>query len=80
MPLHEYICQDCDARFESITSSAKADEVACPMCRSTGTRRLISVIAGVGGRTVSGIMDSGYLPGASGGGGCCGGAGGCACR
>ncbi len=76
MPLHEYLCQDCQARFEAITSAARADQVACPMCRGVQTRRLISVIAGVGGRS-SGALDSGYASGPAGG--CCGGAGGCAC-
>ncbi|HLI55519.1 MAG TPA: zinc ribbon domain-containing protein [Actinomycetota bacterium] len=76
MPLHEYLCQDCQARFEAITAVSRADEVACPMCRSVQTRRLISVIAGVGGRS-SGAFDSGYASAPSGG--CCGGAGGCAC-
>lgn len=79
MPLHEYLCRDCDTRFESLTSTAKADQATCPMCRSADTRRMISVIAGVGNRTVSGIMDTGRLPEPRGGGGCCGGAGGCAC-
>jgi putative FmdB family regulatory protein len=76
MPLHEYLCQDCRARFESITTRALADEVTCPRCRSAQTRRLISVIAGVGSR--GGFEPSGYAPAPSSG-GCCGGAGGCAC-
>ncbi|GAC1370577.1 MAG: hypothetical protein NVSMB32_14950 [Actinomycetota bacterium] len=78
MPLHEYLCQDCQDHFEVIISTAKADQVPCPACRSLETRRLISVIAGVGGRSSS---SGGYAasPG-DGGGGCCGGAGGCACR
>lgn len=75
MPLHEYLCQICEERFEAITSSAKADEVCCPVCASAETRRLISVIAGVGGRSAMGF---GAAPAPSGG--CCGGAGGCACH
>lgn len=75
MPLHEYLCQDCNQRFEALTSSAKADQVACPTCASATTRRLISVIAGVGGRSETGF--GGYASAPSGG--CCGGAGGCAC-
>lgn len=77
MPLHEYVCQDCRSQFEVITSSAKADEVPCLMCHSLQTRRLISVIAGVGGRSSD---SGGYQPSGGGAGGCCGGAGGCACR
>ena len=77
MPLHEYLCQVCDERFEAITSSAKADQVRCPVCASQQTRRLISVIAGVGGRS-SAAFGSSPAP-APMGGGCCGGGGGCAC-
>ena len=73
MPLHEYLCHECEARFEVITPAAKADEVRCPMCRSVETRRLISVIAGVGGRT-SGASAPAAVPS----GGCCGGSCGCA--
>ena len=75
MPLHEYLCHGCEARFEAITSAANADAVACPMCHSAETRRLISVIAGVGGRSSGGFMPSSG-PSASGG-GCCGGSCGC---
>lgn len=72
MPIHDYLCQDCNQRFEALTSSAKADQVACPTCASVTTRRLISVIAGVGGRAEMGFASAPS-------GGCCGGAGGCAC-
>ena len=73
MPLHEYLCHECESRFEAITPAAKADDVRCPMCRSVQTRRLISVIAGVGGRT-SGASAPAAVPS----GGCCGGSCGCA--
>jgi len=72
MPLHEYLCHGCEARFEAITAAAKADEVRCPMCRSVETRRLLSVIDGVGGRT------SGAFASPAPSGGCCGGSCGCA--
>ncbi|HYR62962.1 MAG TPA: zinc ribbon domain-containing protein [Actinomycetota bacterium] len=74
MPLHEYLCHECEARFEAITPSAKADSVACPMCHAAQTRRLISVIAGIGRGSSAGPAPSG------GGGGCCGGSCGCASR
>jgi putative FmdB family regulatory protein len=84
MPLHEYLCHTCDGRFEAITSSAKADSVACPMCQSAETRRLISVIAGIGRGSSSGPapktpMGSPIGMG-MGGGGCCGGSCGCGSR
>jgi putative FmdB family regulatory protein len=49
MPLHEYECQTCEARFDRLTTLAGADEVACARCGSTEVRRLLSVIAGLGG-------------------------------
>jgi putative FmdB family regulatory protein len=79
MPLHEYLCHTCDGRFEAITSSAKADAVACPKCHSAETRRLISVIAGIGRGSSSGPAPMSPM-GMGGGGGCCGGSCGCASR
>jgi putative FmdB family regulatory protein len=80
MPLHEYLCHECDGRFEAITTSAKADAVACPTCHSAETRRLISVIAGIG-RSSPGSSAASMGPmGMGGGGGCCGGSCGCASR
>ena len=80
MPLHEYLCHACDGRFEAITSSAKADSVACPMCQSEQTRRLISVIAGIGRGSSSGPAPMGPMGMGMGGGGCCGGSCGCGSR
>ena len=81
MPLHEYLCHECDGRFEAITTSAKADAVACPTCHSADTRRLISVIAGIGrgSSPASSAAPMGPM-GMGGGGGCCGGSCGCASR
>jgi putative FmdB family regulatory protein len=77
MPLHEYLCQTCDARFEALTSPAGADAVACPTCESDQTRRLISVIAGIGrGATTSSSPMGMGVPS----GGCCGGSCGCGHR
>jgi len=84
MPLHEYLCHECDGRFEAITTSAKADTVACPTCHSAETRRLISVIAGIGRGSSPGSSAAPTGPmgmgGGMGGGGCCGGSCGCASR
>lgn len=71
MPVYEYVCQDCDDRFDTLVRNLDAaDAVTCSGCESTNVRRLISAFA-VSGRddplTVS--------PTASGG--CCGGSCGC---
>lgn len=71
MPLYEYRCADCDARFEKLTSFEKADNgIRCPECGGTHPRRLISVFAS--------FSPSGEASTTSTGGGCaCGGA--CSC-
>ena len=50
MPIYEYVCKSCDARFEQLQrtmSSAGDDEarVKCPSCGSTRTARALSVFA-----------------------------------
>jgi putative FmdB family regulatory protein len=74
MPLFEYRCADCDARFERLTRREQADAATCPECGSTQSRRLLSVFA-----TFSPSAGDGpVLPTASSGGGCgCGGS--CSC-
>lgn len=51
MPIYEYVCQDCQARFETIISAAKADTVVCPTCQGK-TRRLMSAPFGVRGEAM----------------------------
>ena len=53
MPLYEYRCEECAARFEQRRSMADADKVAvCPVCASLLTTRVISAAAWIGnGRT-----------------------------
>ncbi|NPV07184.1 MAG: zinc ribbon domain-containing protein [Anaerolineae bacterium] len=46
MPLYEYACQTCGARFERVCSAARADEpAACQSCGGTEVRRLLSRFA-----------------------------------
>jgi putative FmdB family regulatory protein len=49
MPLYEYGCPSCDARFDRLVSMAEADDANCPRC-GAHAKRLLSVIAGLGGR------------------------------
>jgi putative FmdB family regulatory protein len=48
MPLYEYVCRDCEKRFEEfVLGDAKP---RCPECRSPRLRKLLSVFAvGSGG-------------------------------
>lgn len=73
MPLYEYRCNDCNARFDTLVRTATATEdVTCQACDSANVRRLVSGFATVGG------YDDEYVPRqASSGGGCCGGSCGC---
>ena len=47
MPIFEYECQDCGARFELIAASraAKPDSPECPECQGTRTAAMVSACA-----------------------------------
>lgn len=53
MPLFEYRCRECDARFEKIVPGSNRDDVECPHCGTEKAERQISTFAtnsgGVGG-------------------------------
>jgi len=76
MPVYEYVCKDCDTRFDSLVRHHdQADSVDCRACSSSNVRRLVSGFATPGG------YDDEFVPrqsaGNGGGGGCCGGSCGC---
>ncbi|HEX6508773.1 MAG TPA: zinc ribbon domain-containing protein [Chloroflexota bacterium] len=72
MPLYEYVCNDCDDKFDKLVRSfSAADEVSCESCSSDNVRRVASTFAAVGG------LDDPITPLQSSGGGCCGGSCGC---
>jgi putative FmdB family regulatory protein len=75
MPIYEYICEDCQTRFEKIVFN-KQQEIACPKCAGKRNAIQLSVFsAGTAPANGSSVKSSG---GFSGGGSCCG--GGCACH
>ena len=74
MPLYEYACPDCSARFEKLVR-AWGDAVSCPKCASPSVERLLSTFAMAGGAAAK---PQGAPVMAGGGGGCCG--GGCRCH
>jgi putative FmdB family regulatory protein len=45
MPLYEYYCSDCQARFELLVGHQHADEVVCTKCHGEKTRRLLSMFS-----------------------------------
>jgi putative FmdB family regulatory protein len=56
MPIYEYVCQDCQQRFEALRSMADSDKaIPCEYCGSDQTQRAISVFfAQSGGRGIAG--------------------------
>lgn len=53
MPLYEYICQQCQKRFDALRPMSRADDaIACPYCGSTETWRAISLFSALGSEGV----------------------------
>jgi putative FmdB family regulatory protein len=44
MPIHEYICQNCNLRFDYLVRALK-ESIACPRCKHKDLKRLISTFA-----------------------------------
>ncbi len=50
MPLYEFRCPDCGARFEKLVRTATAQgSIMCPTCRSARVERQFSTFASGGG-------------------------------
>lgn len=64
MPIYEYLCSDCQTKFDALRSMKEADSpIRCNNCKSIHTSRLLSVFfAQSGGQAIAG----------SNGGGCAG--------
>ena len=46
MPVYEYICQECENRFEKRVGFSEADrDQECPACGSSHSRKQISMFA-----------------------------------
>lgn len=51
MPLYEYACKSCDAKFDQLVRASDRDaKVECPECGSVKTARALSLIS-VGGES-----------------------------
>ena len=44
MPIYEFECEECGARFEELVAAA-AEPPACPSCGAARTRRLLSNVS-----------------------------------
>lgn len=57
MPIYEYVCQHCDHRFDRLwptAAAAEGQQLVCPGCEGTDTRRAVSqvtVLGALGGLT-----------------------------
>ena len=74
MPLYEYYCSDCNAKFELLVGYRHSEDIVCMKCQSDKVRRLLSVFAAPRG---SGEDSMESLPTAGGSCGCGGGSCGC---
>lgn len=51
MPLYEYDCAECKARFELLVATTQdADRARCPKCGSRKTERILSTFAAHSGK------------------------------
>jgi putative FmdB family regulatory protein len=76
MPIYEYRCEECERKFELLSSFAERDRAqACPTCESRRTRVLVSSFAAIGGE--SEFASTLPMAGGPSAGGCCGGSCGC---
>lgn len=50
MPIYEYVCQDCDKRYEKFIRSITAKvEPICPVCGSRHSEKVVSAFGSVRG-------------------------------
>jgi putative FmdB family regulatory protein len=59
MPIYEYECDKCEARFEGLVPYAHRDEVACEACGEAKAQRLASVFAS---SSVDGMSSAPAMP------------------
>ncbi|SFM85486.1 FmdB family zinc ribbon protein [Thermodesulforhabdus norvegica] len=63
MPIYEFRCCSCDARFELLVlSQADAENVTCPSCGASNCERLVSRCFSLGmtGSSISGCGSQGF--------------------
>jgi putative FmdB family regulatory protein len=75
MPIYEYLCDDCGARYEQIVLS-KGAKIACPKCASERRSLQLSVFSARAKNTSAGVSANGDSMTS---GSCCG-MGGCGCN
>lgn len=74
MPLYDYICQDCRAKFDVKASVAEYEsglDVRCPDCESERVKRSLTALGFSMGHTPSPASEPSHHTHACGCGGCC---------
>ncbi len=52
MALYEYVCHDCETKFEALRPMSQADAaIPCKQCTSLNTARVLSLFASVSGKS-----------------------------
>lgn len=83
MPVYEFLCRDCDSRYDDLLSmDAATEQQECPSCASADVVKLYSPFRARVSSASGVVQVDGCMPGPAGaaraGGGCCGGGcGGC---
>lgn len=77
MPLYEYRCSACKAKFELLVTHQHADDIVCMKCHSDKVRRLLSTFALPRGGSEDASYGDDEMPMM---GGCSCGGGGCGCN
>jgi len=61
MPIYEYVCQDCDEKYEKLVRSLSAKvELTCPECGSHDAEKALSVFGAVGSDSTSSASAGGF--------------------
>lgn len=58
MPIYEYLCLDCEDRFETLVLSSE-EEITCPVCGSKRLEKAMSAFALAAGGAAVGCSGSG---------------------
>ncbi len=64
MPMYDFYCSRCEQKFEELVSRDQQD-VPCPKCHGTDTRRLMSRFSSISGAAAG--AGTSFLPRSSGG-------------
>ena len=67
MPIYEYRCKECDAKFELLRSASASDaDLKCEYCGAPRVERMFSAFATSGGESNSSFASSGSCGGSGG--------------